>query len=549
MIKIKFGNSYLLRIEPEKELFSEILNFAKEEKIKSGFFVGLGACKRCILGRYNEKTKDYDWQKINKQMEIASYQFDAKELSDLLYLLLIEDFYKFKTCLIILINMIEKPEQFDSRSHPESIEESKEKIQPQRFELKGSKIKINIKICYPEVPIKDIYLPIIDIYLADKHLQIVRNTSWNADYLLIDPKTFDPNNPTKGFKGIRKGESFIVGRDHPWRFEFPNTVSRNHAKIELTKDEELVIEDLNSTNGTVVEIRRYTPQELRIIIEFINFVKQHRQDIERELAFVNNLSDFIYYKFYSANIGEIRYRIDDPAVQELIEDYNNQINDVREKLKEVNLKEDLNKKGLSINIIEKGYWFYVKINGGLPKKAVIGRFYLNLKPEYLIQFFYNAVITFTNEGLHCEMKIPREGRVDDFNRFDKMVIYFHADEEQKVLKVLEKLYEENPEAFNTDISPFTAEVKNSQGEIMSGIGFGEEPLILNTSFGIIRSQILAEVYNEAKKAGLSIDDPRFDFESAFRKACLRYKVDPQNPAFNLRQDSKIFSEIRKRTTM
>ncbi len=72
MIKIKINKNYLLRIEPNKELFSEILNFAKEEKIKSGFFFGIGACKNCLLGRYNEKTKDYDWQKINKQMEIAS---------------------------------------------------------------------------------------------------------------------------------------------------------------------------------------------------------------------------------------------------------------------------------------------------------------------------------------------------------------------------------------------------------------------------------------------------------------------------------------------
>jgi len=63
---------YLIRIEPNEELFESLLKFSDKEKINSGFFYGIGACKKCILGRYNEKTKDYDWRKINKQMEISS---------------------------------------------------------------------------------------------------------------------------------------------------------------------------------------------------------------------------------------------------------------------------------------------------------------------------------------------------------------------------------------------------------------------------------------------------------------------------------------------
>ena len=65
-------NIFVLRIKPNEELFSSILNFAKQNKIKSGFFYGLGACQKCILGRYNEKTKNYNWKKINKQMEIGN---------------------------------------------------------------------------------------------------------------------------------------------------------------------------------------------------------------------------------------------------------------------------------------------------------------------------------------------------------------------------------------------------------------------------------------------------------------------------------------------
>ncbi|GBD34485.1 hypothetical protein HRbin35_00209 [bacterium HR35] len=65
-------NQFLLRIEPEEELFTALLNFAKKYKINSGFFYGIGASKKCLIGRYNEKKKDYDWFEIKKQMEIGS---------------------------------------------------------------------------------------------------------------------------------------------------------------------------------------------------------------------------------------------------------------------------------------------------------------------------------------------------------------------------------------------------------------------------------------------------------------------------------------------
>jgi len=65
-------DQYLLRIEPNEELFESLLNFAEKYKIKSGFFYGIGASKEIEIGRYNEKKKDYDWFKFKKQLEIAS---------------------------------------------------------------------------------------------------------------------------------------------------------------------------------------------------------------------------------------------------------------------------------------------------------------------------------------------------------------------------------------------------------------------------------------------------------------------------------------------
>ncbi len=65
-------NQYLLRIEPNEETFESLIKFAEKNNIKSGFFYGIGACKECEIGRYNEKKKDYDWFKFKKQLEISS---------------------------------------------------------------------------------------------------------------------------------------------------------------------------------------------------------------------------------------------------------------------------------------------------------------------------------------------------------------------------------------------------------------------------------------------------------------------------------------------
>ncbi|MCS7183889.1 MAG: DNA-binding protein [Patescibacteria group bacterium] len=59
-------------MEPKEELFSSLLNFSKKEKIKSGFFYGLGACQKCVIGSYDFRKKKYLWKKINQPMEICS---------------------------------------------------------------------------------------------------------------------------------------------------------------------------------------------------------------------------------------------------------------------------------------------------------------------------------------------------------------------------------------------------------------------------------------------------------------------------------------------
>ncbi|MDI6758532.1 MAG: metallophosphoesterase [Candidatus Omnitrophota bacterium] len=55
-----------------------------------------------------------------------------------------------------------------------------------------------------------------------------------------------------GFKGLRNGETVDIGRNNPGRFTLNTFISRNHIRIQR-KDNTVILEDLNSTNGTIVE--------------------------------------------------------------------------------------------------------------------------------------------------------------------------------------------------------------------------------------------------------------------------------------------------------
>jgi len=114
---------YLLRIEPNEELFTSLKDFAYKKKIKSAFFYGLGACKSCIVGRYNQKTKNYNWRKFNHQMEILNLVGNLTWKNNELYLHVhctladknlksmgghLKELVVFPTCEIFLVPFIKK---------------------------------------------------------------------------------------------------------------------------------------------------------------------------------------------------------------------------------------------------------------------------------------------------------------------------------------------------------------------------------------------------------------------------------------------------------
>lgn len=122
-----------------------------------------------------------------------------------------------------------------------------QEIQQERsktFDLKGGKSTGPIE--YPGKP--------IDVFFSDQRFQIVKvgPPLFNVPFILTDPKTFNPNNPTTGYKGLWEGQEISFGRNHhPHRFQYAPTVSRDHLSIKVEKDG-ITIKDLNSTNGSKV---------------------------------------------------------------------------------------------------------------------------------------------------------------------------------------------------------------------------------------------------------------------------------------------------------
>lgn len=86
----------------------------------------------------------------------------------------------------------------------------------------------------------------------------------SVDYMLVNNQ-FDMKAGT-GFKGIRRGESFLVGRENTTLDErfggFAETTSRQHFNITLSEDGQLIVQDLYSANGTRI-ITSQQPPELK----------------------------------------------------------------------------------------------------------------------------------------------------------------------------------------------------------------------------------------------------------------------------------------------
>lgn len=91
---------------------------------------------------------------------------------------------------------------------------------------------------------------------------------WGSDvqFLLMQPSVHDVD-PQRGYKALRTGDSLVLGREDKLlndRFELSGAISRQHVSIELDENDDLVVTDRNSTNGTSLEVRERSIAEDRI---------------------------------------------------------------------------------------------------------------------------------------------------------------------------------------------------------------------------------------------------------------------------------------------
>lgn len=68
----KIENGYFLRLEKGEEVVSSIVQFAAKEKIGSGAFFGLGAINNIELGYYDLKTRKYEKETFEEDMEVGN---------------------------------------------------------------------------------------------------------------------------------------------------------------------------------------------------------------------------------------------------------------------------------------------------------------------------------------------------------------------------------------------------------------------------------------------------------------------------------------------
>jgi predicted DNA-binding protein with PD1-like motif len=71
-LSVQGGRKFVLVFETGDEVAAGLLNFARENDIKTAFFVGVGACQKVTLGFFDLEKKDYEKRAIDEQVEVMS---------------------------------------------------------------------------------------------------------------------------------------------------------------------------------------------------------------------------------------------------------------------------------------------------------------------------------------------------------------------------------------------------------------------------------------------------------------------------------------------
>lgn len=115
--------------------------------------------------------------------------------------------------------------------------------------------------------------------------------------------------------------------------------------------------------------------------------------------------------------------------------------------------------------------------------------------------------------------------IGDLNRSDKIVVYFDANKKQEIFDHFSHMFSGQDEQLSLDsVTPrFTEPTR------WSGIGFAEE---VDEEVGLSRNQLIAQVLQETVKS--VPNQERDTFETVLQENFRKFKIDPDNPAYNLR---------------
>ncbi len=82
----KIQSAYVIRLEKGERIVERLLEFCEKEKVRAGYFNGLGAVSEAELGHFNFGKKEYSWQKLSGQYEITSFHGNISEMSGKSYI-------------------------------------------------------------------------------------------------------------------------------------------------------------------------------------------------------------------------------------------------------------------------------------------------------------------------------------------------------------------------------------------------------------------------------------------------------------------------------
>jgi predicted DNA-binding protein with PD1-like motif len=82
----KIESTYVIRLERGEKVIEKLLELCEKEKIRAGYFMGLGAVSEVELQHYNLTAKEYSPKKLSGQYEITSLHGNISAMSGKSYI-------------------------------------------------------------------------------------------------------------------------------------------------------------------------------------------------------------------------------------------------------------------------------------------------------------------------------------------------------------------------------------------------------------------------------------------------------------------------------